>query len=353
MAVSFGSGALLWLFAGMTVASSCGGGASLGDPSDAARPAEADPVDDVGVPVVPTTVEADVFRIAPVGSGFSGIVYGPDGVFHPTRHIGFAKVVDGPISIARDAFLTGVVYQRPGDNRRIFGSGGDELVVAAENETIEFVGIRYEPTDGNLSHVLYTSRITSTPEATTETLRSYNRKTGEVTEIYETGGWESGTDFGYAHGEWAVGRWSGEGFVRFDVVSVITGEIKKSFPAEGDCFEGESQDGCLPFTVAALAGEKIYGFGPSRNDAGVVDSMTLYELDTRITQLIPLASFPWEDGLYYPVDIWVSGALALVSLSTAQSTDEGQPLPALIYNLETDEASTMPESGYLHRAFFN
>ena len=81
--------------------------------------------------------------------------------------------------------------------------------------------------------------------------------------------------------------------------------------------------------------------------------MTLYQLDPQLTQPIPLASFPWEDGLYHPVDILVSGSSALVSLSTAPSTNEGQPLPALIYNLETDEASTMPESGYLHRAFFN
>lgn len=302
--------------------------------------------------------EADVFRIAPAGPGPElAIRYGPDGVFHAGHTDRFTKVVDGPVSVAVDTYETGIVYQRPGDNRRVFIQGVDgdqELLVAAENQTIELVGIRIEPTD-EIFHILYTRRTSSTPETTEETLRSYSMDTGEVTEIYQTGGWESGTDFNYIEGELAVGRWSGEGFGRIDIVNVVTGQIKQSFPEVGECFDGDQAKGCLPFIVANISGETIYGFGPRPNDAGLVDTMALYKLDTTSSELTELIFFPWDNGLYYPIDIWVTAVSrqVVVSLSTAPRADDGQPLPALIYDIETGEARTAPVSGYFHTGFIS
>ncbi len=301
--------------------------------------------------------ETDVFRIAPVGT-LPGpvIVYGPDGVRQSFHTPQLAQVVEGPVSSAVDTYLRGTVYQRPGDDRRIFVAGADgdqELLVAAENQTIRLVGIRIEPTEDNTFHVLYVRRTSSTPELTKETLRSYNTETGVVTELLETGGWESGTDFDYIEGERAVGRWFGEAFTRTHIINTVTGEVEQSFPAEGECFDGEFAEGCLPFTVAGLSGNTIYGFGPNPNDSGVVDQMALYRFDTASSELVELISFPWDNGLYYPVDIWVRSGTVVVGLSTTPRPEDGEPLPALLYDINGGEATTAPISGYLRTGFIS
>lgn len=288
------------------------------------------------------------------------ILYGPDGVFKMGHTGEMSKVVDGPVSAAVDTYLTGVVYQRPGDEQHVFiqGEGPDqgldqELLVAAENQTVELVGAVIDALDGDTFRVLYVRREMGDPEQTRDTLRSYNMSTGEVSEIYETGGWESGTSFSFIGGRLALGQWYGEASSAIHIVDVVTGRIEQRFPAEGECSDGETGEGCFDFMAATLGGETIYGFGPKRSATGLVDKMALYALDTQTTELTELASFGWDNGLFYANDIWVSGDSVVVSLSTSPVAGEGDPLPALVYNIATGETATTPEAGFIRPAFLS
>ena len=302
--------------------------------------------------IAPTTVTPDpgTLRLAPASAAQPfALRFGIDGVWVAAHTGVYSQVVEGPVTEAADTYLGGVVYQRPGIDNKIFVLGDDgadrELLVGTDEQTLTLIGSRVD--GGDDAEVLYLRKTNSGFATDSETLRSYNMGTGEVTEIAEVGGWESATDYSFADADRIVGRWGAEAFSGLNILNTVTGEIE--FGSEDECFYGDYSDSCPVYTDAVLHDGLIYGFGPIVESDGSFSRMGLhrYDLQTETQEL--LSSWPYDPASPYESNGMLPGDPLIISLVDAQ----GEPLPALIFDLTTNVATTAPIAGNLRPAYLS
>lgn len=194
------------------------------------------------------------------------------------------------------------------------------------------------------------------PETTTSTLRSYNLVSKEVGEIARTGGWESSTDFSHVYGWTAIGMWGAEGFFGYTELDLETGqEVWDSEAAGLECFDGE---GCQAFDTSTLFDDEIYGVGPVFDpEVGLVRTMGIFRFDRTALSADLLIEFPWDNGLWYPEDMFAFGDVLVISLGDRPDNsiedEPNNPLPAVVFDPETSEAWTVPEIGFVRPGYLS
>ncbi len=202
--------------------------------------------------------------------------------------------------------------------------------------------------------MFYQHRINADPENTKATLNSYRMSDATITELDTTGGWESGAHFshmsplGVGRGDTAVALWGSEGFVWVEINDLFTGEVV--FDAEelgSECFDGD--EGCPNFQDAVLFDGDIIGMRAAPTGAvDGVDAFGLwwYDIETGTSDLIE--AWDWDNGLWYSEDMFLyNDSVLAISLEDG----EGEPLPALHFDLISGESWTEPEAGFVRPAF--
>lgn len=319
------------------------------DPSNATTTTSA-PLDGPGVEVPPEfTPRAGAHRVAPAASRPSGPMWywqreSAGGYGHTTS---WTTVTDGPVHELAEAYPLGLVVQRDDEPRVLWLTGPDgdrDLIVAGENQSVALEGAA---TDGERPIIYYQRYERGSVEDTRSTLRAFDPTTGEVTELLQTGGWESGTSFNHLSGGLAVGRWSGEAYSALVVVDLDSGRVVHD-TRDDACFDGEED--CIVYDAATAVGQQIYGVRPVWNDArGVVDAVGVfrYDPDSRTDELV--VSYPWDNGLWYVEDLFAQNGQLVLSLSDG----DDQPLPALTVDLTGGEDTTSPLAGFVRPAYLS
>lgn len=295
-----------------------------------------------------TPPDPGVHRVAPAGPWAPpGLILFDAGSARKQGHTGeFSPVVNEPVHEIAEVPLEGFVFQSEPRSQRIWleaGDGPTELLVAAPNQGLTLEGVVLD--DAEVPHVLYQRHTSGDVEQTVSVLRSYNTETGEVTDVAGTGGWESGTSFGHITGNDIVGRWSSEGFVGLTRLDLETGEETYNTvddPRLDTCFDGDRD--CPDYRAATVWDGVVLGIGTVWNDqAGYVDALGLYQFDEFSGTHTLLLSWPWDNGVWYPEDMWVAGDLVVVSIEDGDFA----PLPGLVIDMSTGDSWTLPSTGFV------
>ena len=115
-----------------------------------------------------------------------------------------------------------------------------------------------------------------------------------------------------------------------------------------ECFDGE--DGCIWYDQAVIFSGEGYGIGPAPASAdGIVDAFALYRFDLTSGEREVVLSMPWDNGLWYAEDMFALGGKLVVSLKD----DAGEPLPALVYDVASGSAWTLPQSGFVRPSYLS
>lgn len=193
-----------------------------------------------------------------------------------------------------------------------------------------------------------------TPDTVISYLRSFRPSDGEVIDITVTGVWESGAQMNALHvlgpgnGDTTAARWSSEGWEALGIVDARTGDRLFDSAADlgADCFSGD--EGCPDYWAAVPFVGDIIGIGPVWNDeAGWVDAFGLWEYDIATGEQSLMQSWEWNNGLWYPEDMFViDNSTLVVSLGTGPDGG-GDPLPALFFDLVSGASWTAPEAAWV------
>ena len=121
-----------------------------------------------------------------------------------------------------------------------------------------------------------------------------------------------------------------------------------------DCFDG-GEAACPEYDQAVTVGDDIFGFGSIWNESeGVVDQFGVYRFDTTSGSEEILASYPWDNGAFYAIDMILVDNNLVVSLATEPFNNGlGRPLHPLIFNLETGESTLGPEPGFVQLSWLS
>lgn len=297
---------------------------------------------------VAVDVDAQGHRIAPVGSmpaelllwesGSSARKAGHDGVW--------AVAVSGTLSEVADVPGLGVVYQRPESTSTIWlasATGERELIVGSSGETLRLEGAGVSAAGETL--IYYQKFQEGDIETAISTLRSYNVDTKDVTEIMVTGGWESGTQFSFLSGGETIAVMNAEGWSTFGDVD-LEGETPVEAAWSQACYDGE--EGCVEYIRTAMVNGEGIGLSYIWGD-GVIDKVGLYSFGPGAAERSLLGSFDWDNGLWYPEDMFALGVNIVISLADG----EGDALPALVFDLNTGEYWTLPEAAFVRPAYLS
>ncbi len=307
------------------------GDGATGSPGDASGPPVADDA---------------ALRLAPMGADALVLLWDDEAAW-PIGHTGErAKIADGPFAEVAELPGYGVVFQREPSESTIWLADADgvrDLVVAGDDQTLTLEGTGVSGADE--SPVVYYQRHESGDiETTRSTLRRFDFATGEVTELLETGGWESGTRFSHLAGDrLTVAATGAEGWVANLAIDLSVVPPTTSSHTEA-CLDGDPD--CDFYERVAVIGAlssapRTIGFAPIW-DGDSIEEWGLYEFEFGGDESRLIASWPWDNAEWYVEDMFaISGNEVLLSLSDAPGTD-GSPLPALIVDINTGEAHTLP-----------
>lgn len=257
-----------------------------------------------------------------------------------------ASIGIGGISVLENGYEY-IYLQREGDERTIWRDEGDgELsavvtVPAPQRITLEGVHVSaIEDVD-----LFYQIDVGGSPEEAVKRLFRHNLPSGEVTEVMETGGWESGSRVFDVTGAYplAVVNRSSEALTWFDIVDLETGSTVFDGVNDGRvCSDGEV--GCVFYEVAALYDGDVIGMRADGRGGFVIDSMVLARFDLESGDEEVLARFEWDNGLWYPRDIMIGGERVIVSVGTL---DGSIAYPAVMIDPATGEAATLSIAGFV------
>ncbi len=301
--------------------------------------------DEAASPLVP--VEEGVYRVAGAGEQLPDLLawdhneirkQTPDGALLPMPSGPFFNVVDVP--------HLGVVFQRNDVDQTVWLAkdvGERDLLVTDGEMTLELEGAGVNAEDQ--AQIFYQRRVPGSPEDTVTTLRSYNVETKEVATLGTTGGWESGTSFNHLSGSVAIARWGAEGWTGLALYDLgANSDWGKQVGVE--CFDGE--DGCIWYDGAVIFSGDGYGIGPdAAGDGDTVDAYALYRFDLESGDREIVMSWPWDNGKWNVEEMFAHGGKLVVSLMDG----DGEPLPALIYDVTAATAWTLPQSGFVRPAY--
>ncbi len=292
-------------------------------------------------------VEEGVYRVAEPGEQVPDLLAwdhneirkrGQDGTLLPMPTGPFFNVVDVP--------NLGVIFQRNEFDQTVWlAKGSDErdlLVTDGEMQiTLEGAGVNAD----NQAQIFYQRHELGSPEDTVSTLRSYNVETKDVANLGVTGGWESGTSFNHLAGSVAIGRWGAEGWTGLASYDLGSGSDWGE-PVGVECFDGE--DGCIWYDGAVIFAGEGYGVGPVTTGAdGTVEAYALYRFDLATADREVVLSMPWDNGGWTAEEMFAHGGKIVVSIMDG----DGNPLPALIYEVSTGNAWTLPQSGFVRPSY--
>lgn len=244
------------------------------------------------------------------------------------------------------------------DNERVIwhvvNDGPEALLEVPANEALTLEGAGLDAAGESV--FFYQHHVYADPENTRSTLRSYRLSDASVTEIAVTGGWESGVRFshisrlGDGRTNTAVALWGAEGWTWLEITDVGTGDgVFNSQDLGMECFDGD--EGCPNFWEAVVFDDDIIGMGPVIDDAGEgfgAFGLWRYETDDGTSELIE--AWEWDNGLWYVEDMFLhNDSVLVISLEDG----EGQPLPALFFDLVSGESWTEPDAGFLRPAFLS
>ncbi len=295
-------------------------------------------------------------RLAPLSKELDPVIsFTADGII-PFGHGGPGELIPHEgISELASIPGWGIVFQTIGNPNVIWAitdGEPDGMLVAPDDDHITLEGGGLD--DDGEPIVLYQYHQWGPPETNVTTLRSFRPTDGRVLDIAVTGGWEWGMStnalhvLGPGNGDTAVARWGSEGWEGLDVLDVQTGDLVFSSSTDlgQECFSGDV--GCPDYWAAVPFFGDIIGIGPVWNDeAGWVDAFGLWEYSTATGEQSLMQSWEWDNGLWYPEDMFViNDSTLVVSLGTGPDGG-GDPLPALFFDLVSGESWTAPTAAWV------
>lgn len=295
-------------------------------------------------------VNAQGLRVVPVGAMVDGLLLWDETSARKQGHDGvWSEVVAGSHLYVVDVPTLGTVYQTQEFATTIWlatEDGPQELLVATEDgDTLELEGAGFSAAGEPV--IFYQRRNYSSPDTALSTVRGYNVDTGEVVEIEETGGWESGTRFAYLTGGSALGLVSAEAF-GWQAVLDLDGGGWTPIEEDATCFDGGDET-CHVYDMAVMVGTDALGFAPIYNDAEPVQEFGLYSFTPGTLERELLASFDWDNNTWYITDMFLLGTNLVVSLADYA----GSPLPALVYDTGSGESWTLPQAAFAVPSFLS
>lgn len=305
---------------------------------------------------VPSTapIDDDLVRLAPAGpEPFEVFFWTPDSISLRGATSTTTRITDGPYFEVVDVPLAGIAYQRTWDADTIWiidsADGPRELLVAAPGQTLTLEGAGVNDLDEPV--VFYQRRIGGSPEDSISTLRRYNLETEAVDELIVTGGWESGTGFSTLQQGIAVGNNGAEGWEWTTLIDLESGEETYNTDVAGiSCGDDDGDRLCPAFEVSTLVNGVVYGFDQIWNESTqAVDQYGLIRFDPATGAIEIIQGFPWDNGTWYPEDIFVLGDQLVVSVTDI----DREPLPGLVYDLSTGDFWSLPEAAFVRPAFIS
>lgn len=328
-------------------------------PSDLADPSLTEPdLTDTAVPTsAPSTAPAieppaasAQQRLAAAGPGVAGIVQWIETSAQVIGDAGAidATVVDGFAEVA-DAGDLGLVFQRSIEEPAIWITAGGStraLIRAGDGQRLVLEGVG---TDASGAVVVWYQRIDAgSLSGQQSSLRSFEIETGVVTELAATGSRDERTDFSALSGGVVIGRWAGPATEGTNLVDLDRVGTPFGGGTQPECSDG--QPDCAVYGAATFDEATGEAFGMRfvfNVDAARIDRGGLFRIDPATGEEEPLVAFGWEDGAWYPDDMFIAGDLVIVSLRNGS----GDPLPALVYDRGTDAYWTLPDAVFVRPAF--
>ncbi len=301
-------------------------------------------------PVIEAAASSAPQRLATAGPGVAGVL---QWIETSAQVIGEAGAIDVTVSDefaeVADAGELGLVFQRSVEEPAIWitADGSTRALIRAgdgQRLVLEGVGV-----DESGAVVVWYQRIdTGSLSNQQASLRSFEIETGVITEIAETGSRDERTDFSALSGGVVMGRWAGPATEGTNLVDLDRVGTAFGGGTQPECSDG--QPDCAVYGAATYdeaTGEAFAMRLVFNVDAARIDRGGLFRLDPATGQEEPLVAFGWDDGAWYPDDMFIAGDLVIVSLRNGA----GDPLPALVYDRSTDAYWTLPDAVFVRPAF--
>ncbi len=316
-------------------------------------------VDDEGVPFYSGFDSPEGWRLAPVSEVGALVTYWNGDGYRITGHAGLASrsplepIGVGTISALENGYEF-VYLQLEGDEQTIWRHDGDgeltAVVTVPEPQRIDLEGLHVR--DLGDVDMFYQIRFPGSPEDTVDKLFRHHLPSGEVTEIMETGGWESGADFHDVVGAYplTLATRFAEATTWHQIIDLETGSIVYDGAAEDEtCFDGAGD--CAVYDAATLVDGDIIGVrGDFDTGSGIVGAMALarFDPDTGVEEVI--ARFEWDNGLWYPRGMMVGGLGVIMSVGDFEGSTA---YPALTIDPLTGQAETLELAGFVVPAYLS
>ncbi|MCP4958310.1 MAG: hypothetical protein GY925_03465 [Actinomycetia bacterium] len=252
-------------------------------------------------------------------------------------------ILAGPLAQVADDRAGGVVFQRDVGDHVVWWlpAGGlepVELLVGTEGQQLELEGVTGAGADRT---VLYQRRVNGSPQTAEDTLRRYAFSDGTVRELAVIGGWEWSSLISSASGDTAALVWANEAADGVSLIDTRTGaQLYDTQEAGIRCSDGSGL--CMGFRVAASHEGRILGLGYRSPD------LALSVLDPTSGAVEVIAAFAWDNGHWYPEDLFVTDGIAVISRSA--EPDHQTPLAPLAVDLQTGEAWVIAQVGWARPA---
>ena len=313
-----------------------------------------------GVPYYRGEQSADGWRLAPIGTSDPLVtLWDADQVLSPGHTPGFSVIATGDFGELA-ATSDGIVFQESGSfiDGEAFDDtiwieavdGGPTALVSAPDgaELLLLEGARAIDLEEDV--VYYQIRTGSVPEDTKSTLYSIETATGEITEIAVVGGWESGVDFHDISASYPLvsGMWHGEGFSGPVIIDFDTGDVLYHADQSGlSCFDGQA--GCPAYWVVTSIDDVLYGLRPPDDAVDTQSAMSLHRFDPVTGSEVEITRFGWDTAVWLPRSIMAVPEGVIVSVEDG----EGEPLPAVLVDLDSGNATTLSLAGYAAQIYLS
>jgi len=274
------------------------------------------------------------------GSPVKLLFFNSEGAFELDTYGDVVQIVEGPISEIADDGLGGVVFQRPGDEQRIWWLpvGAGEPSVVVEVEVDRFVKLEGVNVGAISSELIYQRlpRVATLGLLAEGTLQALDLATGLDTELDVTDGHEHTTSIIQVRNGLASGAWSTEtnGVYLYDLVNrvVVYNPSLHASPELGDA------DG----VVVARDASSLLSVQSLPDESGFADRIGLISREIGSDGVEIVAEYEWGNADWYPTGLEIGDGLALVSRSTAFDVGTSEPARPLLVDLATGDSWLLP-----------